>query len=537
MIRHYGAHNEHFRYGSADFANSFDLRRAGMFRQSPTSLFVGFFEGKPLWYDGAGGLLLVGGARSGKLRDILAYNICSGIYAGGSMLILDMKGELAAISQDQTPDKKYCAYWNPLALHAMPQMRLNPLDYIQKDSPSLFADVKVMAETFIPLTGSPQAEYFELRAREFLEAIALSLVQIDGVLSLPALYRTINLIPLNDERWLDFAYAMHSSGIALAVRVEEEIAAARDDSTGGFRGILGELFKSFSCLSDPALMASVSPPFDFSLADLCASEQFWQFYLMCPAEYIHVWAPVIKAIFTSAMVYKARTPDAPRQTWVLDECAQLKHFPLVARMFTYGAGIGIRPWAVFQSTAQMNETGPNAKNIITSSAALQSYFALRDIDSARNVSDMLGSQTLEYDDTLKQGRARLARQNLAQSLMAGADPLMAGLAMKQQAFEEQHRTKQRRLLRTPDEVMNARPERQFIFADIVGKPIPASRAPYYEQVFMARRYHPNPYHPPANKVRVKTKLGHTWRKVAKKRVPGRYADYPQYADGAWSFIR
>lgn len=530
-------HNEHFRFGSAKFANSFDLRRAGLFRQSPTALFIGFYQGKPLWYDGAGGLLLVGGARSGKLRDILAYNICSGIYSGGSMLILDMKGELAAISQNQTPDQKYCAYWNPLALHDMPTMRLNPLDYIRRDSPSLFADVKVMAETFIPLTGSPQAEYFELRAREFLEAIALTLTQNEGVLSLPALYRTINLIPLNDDNWLDFAYAMHSSGIALAVRVEEEIAASRDDSTGGFRGILGELFKSFSCLSDPALMASVSPPYNFSLADLCDKERYWQFYLMCPAEYIQIWAPVIKVIFTGAMTYKSRAPDAPRQTWVLDECAQLGRFSLLVRMFTYGAGIGVRPWAVFQSTAQMDETGAQAKPIITSSAALQSYFALRDIGSARSVSDMLGSQTLEYDDTLKQRRAALARQHLMQSIMEGADPFMTGLAMRQQAFEEQHRTKQRRLLRTPDEVMHTKEGNQFIFAKGIGKPILANRTPYYEQSFMAGRYHPNPYHPPANKVRVKTSMGHKWRKVVTRRVPKRYAEYPQYAHGLWSFIR
>jgi type IV secretion system protein VirD4 len=32
------------------------------------------------------------------------------------------------------------------------------------------------------------------------------------------------------------------------------------------------------------------------------------------------------------MIYKARKPDAPAQTWILDECAQLKGFSLVPRM-------------------------------------------------------------------------------------------------------------------------------------------------------------------------------------------------------------
>lgn len=233
------AHNEHFRFGSADFANGYDIGAAEMFRQSPTSLFLGFFEGKPLWYDGAGGLLLVGGARSGKRRDVLAYNLCTGIYSKGSLLVLDMKDELAAISQNQTADQKYAAYWNPAAL-------------------------------------------------------------------------------------------------------------------------------------------------------------------------------------------------------------------------------------------------------------LQSYFALRDIQSSRDISDMLGAQTLEFNDPLHQSRAKLARQQVFQSLMHGDDPFTAGMMLAQYKFEAGHRTKQRRPLQTPDEVMNANMGEQFIFTDDVAKPILANREPYYEQRFMAGRFHPNP---------------------------------------------
>jgi type IV secretion system protein VirD4 len=64
----------------------------------------------------------------------------------------------------------------------------------------------------------------------------------------------------------------------------------------------------------------------------------------------------------------------------------------------------------------------------------------------------------------------------------------------------------------------------------------AERAPYYEQAFMAGRYHPNPYHPPADRVRVKTRWGAVWRPVIHERVPQACAHYPQYADGYWSRI-
>lgn len=529
--------NELHRFGSASFADARSIAAAGLLRFSPTSLLIGFFEGKPLWYDGAGGLLLTAGARSGKLRDILAYNLCSGIYRGGSLLALDMKGELAAISQDQTPDKKFCAYWNPLGLHGLPQMRINPVSYITKSSPTLVSDVKVFTENMIPLSGSANAKYFEMRARDIVEAVILTLVQKNGSLTLPDLYATLNLIPGGGDDWLDFAYLMHSSGLPLAKRVEEEIARSRTDSTGGFQGILGEVFKSFSCLSDPVLMDSVSSPFDMELSALTDNNQLWQVYLMPPAEFVDAWAPVIKALFVAAMIYKSRAPSAPKQTWILDECAQLNNFPLVVKLFTYGAGIGIRPWAVFQSTDQMNALGPNAKNIITSSAALQIYFALREISSAKDVSTMLGTQTLYFNDTLQQGRDRLAKQRVLQSLLSGDDPFASGIAFGHYKQASTHRSQQMRPLQTPDEVLNAAPDTAFIFADSLQQPIKAQRKAYYSQKFMAGRFHPNPYHPPQGKVRVTLGMGRSkWLRVKSERVPTRFAHYPQYKSGTWSVV-
>jgi len=531
--------NEHFRFGSAAFADARELASAGFFQQSPTSLLIGFFDGKPIWYHGAGGLLLTAGARSGKLRDILAYNLCAGIFSGGSLVALDMKGELAAISQDQTPDGKFCAYWNPLGLHGLPQNRLNPVSYIRQGSATLVSDVKVFTENMIPHSGSANGKYFEARARDIIEALILTLVEKHGALTLPDLYSVVNLIPGNGEQWLDFAYAMHTSSFPVARRVEEEINQSRKDtSSGGFQGILGEVFKGFSCLSDPVLLASVSPPFDFDCSVLTNSGQRWQVYLMPPAEFVDAWAPIIKAIFVSAMIYKSRAPSAPPQTWILDECAQLNNFPLVVKLFTYGAGIGIRPWAVFQSTDQMNALGPNAKNVITSSAALQIYFALREISSAKDVSTMLGTQTLEFNDTLQQGQSRLAKSRILQSLLTGEDPLAAGIAFGHYKHAEVHRSKQPRALQTPDEVLNARPDSAFIFTDGLQHPVLAQRKAYYEQPMMAGRFHPNPYHPPADKVRVTLGLGRSgWLNVRREAVPRRFAHFPQYASGQWSIVR
>lgn len=524
--------NEHHRFGSARFAEEFEIAAAGLFHKTPDSLFVGFAGGRALSYSGAGGLITCAGARSGKLRDVLAYNVCRGGY-DGTLVCLDPKGEMAAISRLLL---KRCFYWNPRRLHGLPYTRINPVDYIRADSHSLVSDVKLFCENMVPRSrGGGNAGYFEDRARQFLEAIIFTLVKLNGVLTLAALYRVLMLIPGGGDAWLDFAFEMTEAGFALATAVEEEIAAARGNDSGGFRGILGELFRAFAPLSDPALLESVSPPFDLSLADLCSGPPC-HLYLMPPADCLDIWGGVLKAFFVAAMVHKARAPAAPRQTWIMDEVALLGAFPLVVKLFTYGAGIGIRPWAVFQSTEQMKALGPNADMIITSSAALRQYFAVRDDASAARLSRQLGAQSLEYDDRPQQARARLAREDALRSLLNGDDPIAAALALSHHGEIETHRSQQQRWLRTMDEVIGTPGDKQYIFADGLSHPIYADRAPYYAQRAMVGRFHPNPYHPPADRVRIKTRFSHDWRRIIRERVPGQYAHLPQYADGWWSYV-
>lgn len=184
------SHNAPVPHGSARFAAAAEVARAGLFRHSPDAAFLGFLGTRPLWYDGAGGMLLVAGARSGKLRDVLGYNLCTGILTG-PVLVLDPKGELAAISQDQRADHKHSLHWNPAGLHGLPQARINPVDYLRAQSPTLVADAKLFCETMLPGSGAVQSVFFEARAREYLEAIIVTLADLDGVLTLPRLHEVL----------------------------------------------------------------------------------------------------------------------------------------------------------------------------------------------------------------------------------------------------------------------------------------------------------------------------------------------------------
>lgn len=227
-------------------------------------------------------------------------------------------------------------------------------------------------------------------------------------------------------------------------------------------------------------------------------------------------------------------PQAPQMTIFLDECGQLGSFPGVLKLFTFGAGTGIRPVGVFQSSKQMKALGPDAENILTSSAQLRSTFGMRDIETANTLSSMIGAETLSYFDPAQQMRAGHQRQQAIMSMVSGGDPMQSALNYAYHKRDAATPRQMRRQKMSADELLQMPSDRQIIFTDALGKPAYLERRPYYEERFMAGRYHPNPYHPPLDRVRVKTRWGYAWRKVIREPVPSAYADYPQYADGYWS---
>lgn len=254
---------------------------------------------------------------------------------------------------------------------------------------------------------------------------------------------------------------------------------------------------------------------------------------MPPAESIGLWSRVLKLMFTAARIAKSRAPSAPRITFIIDEAAQLGKFKALSDLYTIGAGIGIRPLAVYQGTKQMDVTIENGQSIMTGSAGCRSYFAIRDIESASALSTMLGSQTLEYDDPMQTERARHAKAQMLEAVVAGHDPMSSGLNYAHHRRTSEIKLKQQRMLRTPDEVMNMPGDKQYIFADGLPHPIYADRKPYYNISFMKGRYYPNPYHPDARGLRVKGLVGHRFLRVIRERVPREFAHYPQYQDGTW----
>lgn len=527
--------NEDKRYGSASWAIESDIRKAGLFE--PKGLQIGFFNGKPLYLDSDAPMLTVGGAGSGKLRDLLAYVVCSKTPL--SMLILDPRGELAATSINSLIYHKSFGYcFNPMGLHGLPMHRLNLLDILKADSPSFHSDCKFITEGLIAVNEGSNNNYFPIRARDWLENFIKALVLRDGQVSFPSLARLINTIETDPIKWSRFLEFMLDCNITSVQRCAGEILTKQSsEESREFGAIMGSIYGALSFLDDPNLLKSLENP-NVSLKDLCSKDQISRIYLNIPIEYVGIWSPLLRTIFTVAMLYKGRHPDAPRLNLLIDEAGQLGHFEGLVKSFTYGRGMGIRSWAIFQDTGQLvRHYGQAGMESFIGSAQMRQFFACRSYQSAQLVSNMLGRETLQWDNNLKQEQAKRQKVDTMRSIFNGGDPFQAALDYKVHKQGQLERSKQSRNLASPDEVLSTPDGHQYLFISGLDlNPVYAEKKPYYLERSMNGLHHPNPYHPPANKILLPTRWGKKWHQVITEPVPHQYAHYPQYSDGTWSYI-
>ncbi len=347
----------------------------------------------------------------------------------------------------------------------------------------------------------------------------------------------VNLIESGHPGWPDFLEGMTQSAYVDVRRTAGEMLTKQQDSPREFGSIMGELYASLSALDDPTLAASLGNT-EFSLASLCGSGPPKIVFLMLPAEYLHQCGAVLRLFFTAAQLYKSRAPGSRRLVMLIDEAAQLGAFPALQQLYTYGRGIGIRPWTFWQDVGQIiTNFGPTGVPAFMGSSQMRQFFGVRDYQTAQLISNMLGTETLEYDDARVQEAARLQKRQAVQRVLGGEDMLMAMMDAAHYAKAAQMRNKQARKLRTEDEILSLDGDRQILF--IAGNEplcIEAEKQAYYTRPEMAGLYLPNPYHPPYDFVPIAGRWGARRTRLIREAVSKNFSSYAQYRDGSWAYV-
>lgn len=522
---------ERNRFGEARWANTDDLSRAGIFRDE--GLPFGFFENRLLRFESDAPRVTIGGAGSGKLRDVLGYVLC--LPCAMPMAVLDPRGELWDISVDTLAAQNIFGYsWDPYGIGDVSH-NINPLDHLTPKLPTLFAEIVRLVRALVPLSKSSSGRYFELTAQNVLIALILHEVKTCGGINFPRLYELTQMIEGYPAAWADVLESMLKSETSFLKTAANVMLIRQQDATKEFAAVMGEIYAYLLWLNDDVVRNSLKGG-DASLQEMVNPAlnggHSVRFHFKVPGDLLEQCAPILRVFFDTIMVLKARNRGSRRILLLVDEAAMLGKFDALKAAFTYGRGTGTICWAIFQSLSQIEENfGKAGIDTFLSSAAMRQFFGVRDINTARTVSSMCGYETLEYDDAGQQANAEHTMMGHVNALLDGADPFETAQHVAHYQDASVRRSKIRRELIAGSEVLNMREDEAITF--LSGKNLPPiyhNKYPYYERL-KAGQFYPNPNHPPIDKIRIKGFWGYKMRPVRREPVPANMRQFPQYQNG------
>ncbi|MEL6577625.1 MAG: type IV secretory system conjugative DNA transfer family protein [Pseudomonadota bacterium] len=531
------------RFGSAGFADCAMRKRAGLYRRQ--GAYIGHdAAGRACYAGGQSAILLCGGARSLKGSVVMPWLVDGYLRDGDRLqhiIALDLKRQDTVVASLQVRQGRHGFYYNPRQAAGMPSHRMNPCEHFTPNSATLVADALLFAQNWIPNTD-PRAAYFEGMAQKLVTAAIVTETRETGFVTLPTLADRMAGLGGLSEAWLSFEHAISCQPEPQINEVAGQLQElrAKDSDSGGWAGIKNEIARSFSPIMDAQIRAALSAPFDLSFQRLTEDDcPPCMVSIMEDLEFAETTAPVIRAIFTAALIAKRRAPMTARpQFWCLNEIAHFP-WPMAESLSTISAGFGIRTAYVVQSSRQLDNLKKGASTVIPQSCGVHIYLGTRSVEQASLISRQLGRTTLAYDDTAAQERARAAGSKAMLDAMMGGDPFAAALEVAHQDRLAQHKSKMARDLRSPDEVLNTDMGQAYVFMPgVLEKPFLARIPPYWQRRDLAGAYLGDPFHSKPGTVEIATRWGQRHRTVITEAAPRHLRDWPQYRDsGLWSYVK
>jgi type IV secretion system protein VirD4 len=473
--------------GSARFSNEQDVEKAGLFKSG--GIHIGFFRGgkgqlRKLYANSAGHLLLVAGARSGKLVTVLCSAILT-LPKSFSLCIFDPKAEITCI----------CAHFlqacgrpvfvlNPFEIlldrmKGLKLARFNAMAGLNAALLSFYAECQKLAEAICYEENHTGDSHWIASARQLIAGVIAALVKY-GAPQDKNLVAVRNVItgangPTVNEfcrecMTLPDVFIRQSLGRFAAQGAEDNkelnsIISTADTQTGWITGAIAENLKgganeiSFRDLKrKTGMVISICLPLD----KLDVSSK---------------WFRVLAATMIGDTLNEGLTGKGAEVVAVLDEAYQVGFLKVLADAWGMAAGAaGLRLWAVYQDVSQIMSQFKTCWQIMVQNSGTAIYFGIRDQQTAEFVSKQCG-----VTEVLTSSRSISInpRVTVNDSFSQAARPLLH-----------------------PDEVrFGLGPSDMLLFADKLPGVCWAARKPYFECEDLKGKYRDNPYFQPAQKHR------------------------------------
>jgi type IV secretion system protein VirD4 len=341
--------------------------------------------------------VIISRTRSGKGTRVVIPTLLR--YLTGSMLVIDPKGENAAVTARARQAFKQTIHiinpWGELAptfqqLGFQPST-YNPLDILDRDDPNVVATAQALAAAICPREKGGKDAYWSDSAASVLTAVLLWLTDQPG--ETKTLGRAREIVTRTRKDFAEnYLTKMAASG-AFEGAIRENAAPFIDLAAETYSGVMSNLAQHTKFLSDPQVKKATATS-SFSMRDLMTKAT--TVYLVIPPDRMETQRTWLRLLITAGMqTYKHRTtPDVVRCMFLIDEFPALGRLDELPRDIATMSGYGVDFTLIVQGIDQLKEVYGDAHATILSNCAYKWFCNVNDLHSAEYLSKTLGKKTV-----------------------------------------------------------------------------------------------------------------------------------------------
>ncbi len=465
--REFNPKNKH---GGARFATERDLRTAGIFRKRGVPIGYSPNGMHPLWYGGAGHILTVAAARTGKGATLLINALLCWVE---SCIVIDPKAELAAITGHFRNRLGKVYILNPFGilkegLKGLTIACLNPLDILDPDSVGFHAACDKIANSIVWDTGA-EGKHFTDGARMLVSGVIAALIRYGKVdeRNLPTV-----LTVISGDIYGFCAAIVAISHDPYIIQKLARFAHPEAKESREILDVIATAITQLNFVANEAIAESLKRS-DFRPSDLKGKKSV-TVYICLPLHMLDVTDKYFRLIletFLADLLNVSQGGVGRPVLAIIDEMAQLgPHVKSLENAMGMAAGAaGIQFWCVLQDLSQLMGMFPKTWETFIQNCGVTTWFGARDQTTREYVSKLAG-----------------ATEVLTQSHSVSFDP-KTGEPHVNDSINQFGRP-----LLLPHDVGQIAPDEMIAFVEGVRcGPIKAKRK-FYFKIFHGR-FRPNPY--------------------------------------------
>lgn len=456
-------------YGSARWASTSEIRRAGLFEQR--GVFLGRSGADYLRHDGPEHVMAFAPTRSGKGVGLVVPTLLGWT---GSAVVHDIKGENWQLTAGWRARFSHCLWFNPTDARSA---RYNPLLEVRRGAEEV-RDVQNIADILVDPEGAlERRSHWEKTSHSLLVGTILHILYAEEEKTLARVATFLSDPQRPFTATLRRMMTTNHLGTPDAPQVHPVVASAAREvlnkSENERSGVLSTAMSFLGLYRDPTV-AEVTSRSDWRIADLVEGKSPVSLYLVVPPSDISRTKPLVRLVLNqigrrlTEHLHAENPPGRHKLLMMLDEFPALGRLDFFETSLAFMAGYGVRAFLIAQSLNQI-EKAYGDHNSILDNCHVRIAFATNDERTAKRISDALGTATEQR-----------SMRNYAGHRLA---PWLAHVMVSRQETA--------RALLTPGEVMQLPPTDELVL--VAGTPpIRAKKLRYFEDGRFTARVLPPP---------------------------------------------